>query len=40
LYGQEYGRIAIEVDAPYNDQVPGKVSVEFALNPSGSTILR
>lgn len=38
--GQEYGRITIEMDAPYNDQVPGRVRVQYALNPSGSRVLR
>jgi hypothetical protein len=38
--GQEYGRITIELDAPYNDRVPGMVRIQYALNPSGSRILR
>lgn len=38
--GQEYGRITVEMDAPYNDEVPGRVRVSYALNPSGSRILR
>ena len=38
--GQEYGRITVEMDAPYNDQVPGRIRVQYAINPSGSRILR
>jgi hypothetical protein len=38
--GQEYGRITIDLNAPYNDEVRGRVRVEYALNRSGSRILR
>jgi hypothetical protein len=38
--GQEYGRITIELFAYYNDRVPGLVRVEYAINPSGSHVLR
>jgi hypothetical protein len=38
--GQEYGRITIELDAPYNDQIPGMIRLQYAINPSGSRILR
>jgi len=38
--GQEYGRITIELMAYYNDQTPGLVRLSYAINPSGSTILR
>jgi hypothetical protein len=38
--GQEYGRITIELYARYNDQTPGLVRLSYAVNPSGSRILR
>jgi hypothetical protein len=38
--GQEYGRITIEVFAPYNDKIPGLVDIQYAINPTGSRILR
>jgi hypothetical protein len=38
--GQEYGRITIELYAPYNNQIPGMVRLQYAINPSGSDILR
>jgi hypothetical protein len=38
--GQEFGRFAIDLKAPYNNQVPGFVSIDYAINPSGSRILR
>jgi hypothetical protein len=38
--GKEYGRISIELYAYYNDQVPGMIRLSYALNPSGSQILR
>ncbi|HEY6182032.1 MAG TPA: carboxypeptidase-like regulatory domain-containing protein [Terriglobales bacterium] len=38
--GREYGRITIELIAPYNDRVPGMVHLDYAINPSGSPILR
>jgi hypothetical protein len=38
--GQEYGRITIELIAPYNDQIPGLIDIQYAINPSGSRILR
>jgi hypothetical protein len=38
--GQEYGRITIELIAPYNDQIPGLVRLQYAINPTGSRILR
>jgi hypothetical protein len=34
--GQEYGRITIDLYAPYNDQIPGLVRLAYAINPSGS----
>jgi hypothetical protein len=39
-YGREYGRVTIELIAPYNDRVPGMVHLDYAINPSGSPILR
>jgi hypothetical protein len=38
--GQMYGRITIELFAYYNDRVPGMIRIQYALNPSGSRILR
>jgi len=38
--GQEYGRITIDLEAPFNDQIPGMVRLSYAINPSGSHILR
>lgn len=38
--GPKYGRIEIELYAPYNDQIPGLIRLDFVLNPSGSRILR
>ncbi len=38
--GQEYGRITIELDAPYNKQIPGMIRLKYAINPTGSRILR
>ncbi len=38
--GQEYGAIAIEPCAPYNRQIPGLIRLSYAINPSGSRILR
>jgi hypothetical protein len=38
--GQEYGRIIIELEAYYNDQIPGMIRLSYAINPSGSQILR
>lgn len=38
--GQEYGRITIELIAPYNDQIPGMIHVQYAINPTGSRILK
>ncbi|MGO8681210.1 MAG: hypothetical protein ACLQUR_04590 [Limisphaerales bacterium] len=37
--GQEYGQISIDLYAPWN-QIPGLVSVQYAINPSGSRVLR
>jgi hypothetical protein len=38
--GQEYGRISIELEAYYNDQIPGMIRLSYAINPSGSRVLR
>jgi hypothetical protein len=37
---RKYGRITIELVAPYNDRVPGMVHLEYAINPSSSRVLR
>jgi hypothetical protein len=38
--GQAYGRITIELYAYYNDRTPGLIRLSYAINPSGSPILR
>jgi hypothetical protein len=38
--GQEYGSITIELNAPYNNQIPGLIRIQYDINPSGSRILR
>lgn len=38
--GREYGRMTIELDAPYNRQIPGMIRLSYAINPTGSRILR
>lgn len=38
--GREYGRIVADMVAPYNSQVAGLVRIQYAINPSGSRILR
>jgi hypothetical protein len=38
--GQKYGRIVIELYARYSDQIPGLIRLSYAINPSGSRILR
>lgn len=38
--GQEYGCITIELYAYYNNQIPGLIRLSYAINPSGSRILR
>jgi hypothetical protein len=32
--------LTIELIAPYNDQIPGMIDIQYAINPSGSRILR
>ncbi len=38
--GQKYGRISIELEAYFNKQTPGLIRLSYAINPSGSRILR
>lgn len=38
--GQKYARITIELYAPFNDEIPGLIRLSYAINPSGSRILR
>lgn len=38
--GQEYGRIAIELYAYYNDHIPGLITIKYAVNPTGSGVLK
>lgn len=37
---EEYGRMTVDLIAPYNDQVTGLIRLSYAINPSGSRILR
>lgn len=38
--GKIFGRIQIDLIAPFNDQTPGLIRLSYAINPSGSRILR
>ncbi len=38
--GGEYGNMTINLIAPFNDQTPGLIRLSYAINPSGSRILR
>jgi hypothetical protein len=38
--GQEYGKMTINLYAPFNDKIPGLIRLSYAVNPSGSRILR
>jgi hypothetical protein len=38
--GNEYGHMTIDLLAPYNVGIPGLVRLSYAVNPSGSRILR
>jgi len=38
--GQEYGRMTVELNAPFNDNVPGLIRLDYAINPTGSRVLR
>lgn len=38
--GHQYGRMQIDLIAPYSRQIPGLLRLSYAINPSGSRILR
>jgi hypothetical protein len=38
--GQEYGSVSVNLYAPYTDQIPGLIRLSYAVNPSGSRVLR
>ena len=38
--GQEYGQMKIGLYAPFNNETPGLIRLSYAINPSGSRILR
>jgi hypothetical protein len=38
--GNEYGQMTIDLLAPFNVGIPGLVRISYAINPSGSRILR
>ena len=38
--GQEYGQMTIGLYAPFNNDTPGLIRLSYAINPSGSRILR
>ncbi|MGA2787583.1 MAG: hypothetical protein ABSF60_08650 [Verrucomicrobiota bacterium] len=38
--GKEYGKMSINLFAPYGDLHPGLIRLSYAINPSGSRILR
>jgi len=38
--GSEYGQMTIDLLAPFNTGIPGLVRLSYAINPSGSKILR
>jgi hypothetical protein len=38
--GQEYGAVGIGLYAPFNNQTPGLIRLSYAINPSGSRVLR
>jgi hypothetical protein len=38
--GQQYGRMIINLVAPFNDGTPGLIRLSYAINPTGSRILR
>ena len=38
--GQNYGRISIELEAYYNNQTPAMIRIQYAVNTTGSRILR
>ncbi len=40
LKNGDYGRASIEIMAYYNKQIPGLIRIQYAINPTGSRILR
>jgi len=38
--GHVFGQVSLELFAYYNDQTPGLIRIQYAVNPSGSRILR
>jgi hypothetical protein len=38
--GRIYGRIQLDLITPYNSETPGLIRLSYAINPSGSRILR
>ncbi len=38
--GREYGRLSIDLYAYYNQQIPAMIRLSYAINPSGSRVLR
>ena len=38
--GQEYGKMNINLYAPYGNLHPGLIRLSYAINPTGSRILR
>jgi hypothetical protein len=38
--GKEYGKMGVNLFAPYNNKIPGMIRLSYAINPSGSRILR
>ena len=38
--GKEYGKMGIDLIAPYGRLHPGLICISYAINPSGSRILR
>ena len=37
---KEYEKMSINLFAPYNNKIPGMIRLSYAINPSGSRILR
>lgn len=37
---KEYGKMTINLYAPFNNQIPGMIRLSYVINPSGSRILR
>jgi hypothetical protein len=38
--GKVFGRIQIDLAAPFNMGIPGLIRLSYAINPSGSRLLR